>query len=54
MSSMVAWAPSMRIVSPRSSASHRIERVSAMYGRSRSAYARYSSTTAPTSIALRL
>src|SRR2546430_10563400 len=53
-SSSVAWAPSSSTVSPFSSACPRISRVSAMYGRSRSAYPRYSSTTAPTSIALRL
>ena len=54
MSSMVAWAPSSSTVSPRSRASQSIARVSAMYGLSRSAYARYSSTVASTSIALRL
>src|SRR5947208_58355 len=53
-SSRVAWAPSSSTVSPFSSARPSTSRVSAMYGRSRSAYARYSSTTAPTSIALRL
>src|SRR5438067_3458030 len=53
-SSNVAWAPSSSTVSSFSNARARISRVSAMYRRSRSAYPRYSSTTAPTSIALRL
>src|SRR5579859_970646 len=53
-SSRVAWAPSSSTSSSRSSALARTSRVSAMYGRSRRAYPRYSSTTAPTSIPLRL
>src|SRR6266536_2432971 len=53
-SSSVAWAPSSRTVLPASSAWPNTSRVSAMYGRSRSAYARYSSTTASVSMPLRL
>src|SRR5689334_16084103 len=53
-SSSVACAPSRRTVSSRSSAFARIVRVSAMNGRSRVAYPRYSSTTASASIPLRL
>src|SRR4051812_12689266 len=53
-SSRVAWAPSSRTVLPSARAWPSTRVVSEMYGRSRSAYSRYSSTTASVSIALRL